>query len=92
MPPRASWAPTSVVRSLLKPMITKPTRATSTAITMIAMSIAELPFSRVWPETYCVVGAGQRRSPGTAAAASAAAAAGEPATAAALDDEDCVAL
>ncbi len=39
MPPSASWAPMSLVRSLLKPTITKPTRATRTTITMMAMSI-----------------------------------------------------
>ena len=41
MPPSASCAPMSLVRSLLKPTITKPTRATSTTITMMAMSIAD---------------------------------------------------
>src|SRR4051812_41981981 len=67
MPPSASCAPTSVVRSLLKPTTTKAATTTSTMMTMIRavmrISLSQECLGRAQP-----AGAGRPRSDGGAAA------------------------
>src|SRR4051794_34511829 len=64
MPPSASWAPTSAARNLLKPATPKPTRASSTTMAMIQMSMGVPSRSCAGPSVGHCVGHCVRRCVG----------------------------